>query len=50
MFVIQNKPPSGLTDADRWSPEFNDFIKRCLTLDPNDRPTATELLSHIFIS
>lgn len=29
LFVIQNKPPTGLTDPSLWSPEFNDFVKKC---------------------
>jgi serine/threonine kinase 4 len=50
MFVIQKKPAQSLTQPDRWSPDFNNFVKRCLTLDPKHRPTAKELLLDPFIS
>ena len=50
MFVIQKKPAQGLTLPEKWSPEFNAFVKRCLTLDPKCRPTAKELLLDPFIS
>lgn len=49
MFVIQKKPAQGLTIPEKWSPEFNNFVKRCLTLDPKQRPTAKELLLDPFI-
>jgi serine/threonine kinase 4 len=49
MFVIQRKPAQGLTIPEKWSPEFNNFIKRCLTLDQKYRPTAKELLLDPFI-
>ena len=29
--------------------EFNDFIRICLTKDPNQRPTAGQLLEHPFV-
>ncbi len=50
MFVIQRKPAQGLTIPEKWSTEFNNFVKRCLTLDPKYRPTAKELLLDPFIS
>lgn len=49
MFVIKQKPATGLTDPTRWSPEFNRFVSRCLTVDPKCRPTAKELLIDPFI-
>ena len=39
-----------MTVPEKWSPEFNAFVKRCLTLDPKCRPTAKELLLDPFIS
>ena len=50
MFVIQKKPAQGLTQPDKWSPEFNGFVRRCLTLDHKFRPTAKELLLDPFIA
>lgn len=49
MFMIQKNPPKGLPNEDNYSPEYNDFVKKCLILNPDDRPTATELLEHPFI-
>ena len=49
MFAIKNNPPQGLTDPEKWSPEFNAFVSRCLTVDPKKRPSAKELLQDPFI-
>jgi serine/threonine kinase 4 len=38
-----------LTQPGNWSPEFNNFIKRCLTIDNKQRPTTKELLLDPFI-
>ena len=46
--IISN-PPNGLTQPEKWPPEFNDFVKLCLTVDAKQRPTAKELLLHPFI-
>lgn len=32
------------------SPALKDFIKRCMEVEPEDRPTAVELLEHPFIT
>ena len=49
MFVIKNNPPQGLTEPAKWSAEFNDFVKKCLTLDPKKRPSAGDLIKHVFL-
>lgn len=49
MFLITTKPPPVLKDRQRWSPEFNDFLARCLVLNPARRACATELLAHPFL-
>jgi serine/threonine kinase 4 len=49
MFVIQKNPARTLTETNKWSNEFNDFVRKCLTIDPKQRPTAKELLIHSFI-
>ena len=49
MFVIQKNPARGLTEPHKWSNEFNDFVRKCLTIDPKQRPTAKELLIHSFV-
>ena len=47
--VIVQKPPKGLSFPEKWSPEFNDFVSKCLTVDPEVRPTAKALQQHPFI-
>ncbi|XP_014671241.1 PREDICTED: serine/threonine-protein kinase 3-like [Priapulus caudatus] len=49
IFMIPTKPPPSFRNPDKWSPEFIDFVSRCLVKNPEDRATATELLQHEFI-
>ena len=49
MFAIKNSPPQGLSDSNKWSVEFNSFVRRCLTFDPKKRPNTKELLNDPFI-
>lgn len=42
--MIPTKPPPSFREPDRWSPEFIDFVSRCLVKAPEDRATASELL------
>ena len=49
MLKIIKDPPKGMTDPSKWSKEMNSFVSRCLTVDPNKRPTAQELLKDSFI-
>ena len=49
MFVIKSNPPEGLTQPEKWSVEFNNFVKKCLTIDPKQRPSAKDLLMDPFI-
>ena len=46
---IITHPPNGLKNKDKWSKDFNDFVEKCLTYDPNERPSAKDLLKHPFI-
>lgn len=48
MEIVKN-PPKGLSDPSRWTPEFNHFVSRCLTCDPDKRPAAEDLLKDPFI-
>eukprot|EP01017_Pseudomicrothorax_dubius_P012797 TRINITY_DN15424_c0_g1_i2.p1 TRINITY_DN15424_c0_g1~~TRINITY_DN15424_c0_g1_i2.p1 ORF type:complete len:513 (-),score=63.97 TRINITY_DN15424_c0_g1_i2:110-1648(-) len=50
MFVIKNRPPRGLTDPSKWSSDFASFVESCLNVNPQERPTTKELLSHPFVS
>uniref|UniRef100_A0A3P9C6Z1 mitogen-activated protein kinase kinase n=1 Tax=Maylandia zebra TaxID=106582 RepID=A0A3P9C6Z1_9CICH len=42
--------PSPQLPADRFSPEFVDFISQCLRKKPNERPAYTELMKHPFFT
>ena len=51
--MMRNKiikdPPIGMSDPSKWSKEINDFVAKCLTYNPDNRPDAIELLKHPFI-
>lgn len=47
LIVAQGIPP--ISQPERRSPQFMDFLDKCLQVDPKRRPTATELLQHPFI-
>ncbi|KAJ9595224.1 hypothetical protein L9F63_013485, partial [Diploptera punctata] len=49
IFMIPTKPPPSFREPDQWSPEFIDFVSRCLVKNPEERATASELLHHEFI-
>ena len=49
MKKILNNPPKGLTKPELWSNDFNDFVQKCLIINPEQRPTAAQLLNHNFI-
>jgi len=50
IFMIPSRPPPKLTETDKWSKDFNDFISKCLTKNPEQRPTAADLLKHPYLS
>ncbi|XP_055662031.1 myosin-IIIa isoform X3 [Falco peregrinus] len=49
LFKIPRNPPPTLQQPELWSPEFNDFINKCLTKDYEKRPTVSSLLQHDFV-
>ncbi|XP_063219954.1 serine/threonine-protein kinase hippo-like isoform X2 [Bacillus rossius redtenbacheri] len=49
IFMIPTKPPPSFQEPDQWSPEFIDFVSRCLVKNPEERATASDLLHHEFI-
>ena len=49
IFMIPTKPPPSFRNPDKWSPDFTDFVSRCLVKKPEERATASELLQHDFI-
>ncbi|KAL1234883.1 Serine/threonine-protein kinase [Trichinella pseudospiralis] len=49
IFMIPTKPPPSFRNPDEWSAEFIDFVSVCLVKNPDDRPSADDLLQHVFI-
>ena len=47
--MIPTKPPPTLKQPENFSNEFADFISRCLVKNPEERPSATNLLHNKFI-
>ena len=45
--IGKGKPP---LVPDSLSRNARDFILKCLQVNPNDRPTATQLLDHPFVT
>uniref|UniRef100_A0A7S2TUD3 Protein kinase domain-containing protein n=1 Tax=Lotharella oceanica TaxID=641309 RepID=A0A7S2TUD3_9EUKA len=50
IFLIPSRPPPTLDDDDDWSPNFKDFVKRCLHKEFKSRPSAEDLLKHPFVT
>ncbi|TKS69327.1 Serine/threonine-protein kinase 10 [Collichthys lucidus] len=50
LLKIAKADPPTLMQPSRWSPEFSDFLKRCLDKHVDNRWTAMQLLQHTFIS
>lgn len=51
MYIVATEgfPYATEKGAERWSPEFKDFLDKCLQVDQTKRPTATQLLEHPFL-
>uniref|UniRef100_A0A665VW11 non-specific serine/threonine protein kinase n=1 Tax=Echeneis naucrates TaxID=173247 RepID=A0A665VW11_ECHNA len=47
--IAKSDPPT-LMQPSRWSPEFSDFLKRCLDKNVDNRWNATQLLQHSFVT
>lgn len=50
LLAIARDPAPGLSEPAKWSPDFVDFVTRCLVKDPEARPSAAELLDHPFVA
>lgn len=50
LLKIQKSDPPKLEQPSKWSKEFNDFIFKALTKDPQKRPNCDDLLKHSFIN
>jgi serine/threonine protein kinase len=48
LLITINDPP-GVRDPSRWSRALGHFLKNCLIVNPANRATAAQLLSHPFI-
>nr|XP_057935769.1 mitogen-activated protein kinase kinase kinase kinase 5-like isoform X2 [Doryrhamphus excisus] len=42
--------PPKLKDKSKWSPTFYNFVKAMLVKNPKKRPSASKILSHIFLA
>jgi len=49
IFHIPKQPPPRLKEPKKWSPDFVDFLDKCLKKDPEQRAPAVQLLCHPFI-
>ncbi|OQV14105.1 STE20-like serine/threonine-protein kinase [Hypsibius exemplaris] len=47
---IQKADPPKLKHADKWSTDFSDILRYALVKEPDNRPTAAEVLKHPFFS
>lgn len=50
IFLIPTRPPPNLTERDRWSESFVDFVTQALVKEVDERPSSEELLAHGFLS
>ncbi|PNW80428.1 hypothetical protein CHLRE_07g317300v5 [Chlamydomonas reinhardtii] len=48
IFMISRDPPPRLSQPEKWSPVFIDFVSQALIKDPKQRPAARYLLQHRF--
>ncbi|KAG0278847.1 signal transducing kinase of the PAK [Linnemannia exigua] len=50
LYLIATNGTPTLQHPEKVSADFTDFLHQCLEVDPEKRPTATELLRHPFIT
>eukprot|EP01121_Diplochlamys_sp_Union-15-3_P018574 TRINITY_DN6788_c0_g2_i1.p1 TRINITY_DN6788_c0_g2~~TRINITY_DN6788_c0_g2_i1.p1 ORF type:complete len:119 (-),score=22.56 TRINITY_DN6788_c0_g2_i1:100-414(-) len=46
MYAITVSEPPKLKEPNKWSPEFCDFVEKCLKKIPDQRPSTAVLLAH----
>ncbi|KAG0250063.1 signal transducing kinase of the PAK [Mortierella polycephala] len=49
LYLIATNGTPALQHPEKLSTDFTDFLAQCLEVDPEKRPTATELLKHPFL-
>ena len=49
LFLINTKGVPGLKNPEHWSPEFLDFLSKCLQHNAEFRPTSAEMINHPFL-
>ncbi|KAJ3274129.1 hypothetical protein HDV01_003412 [Terramyces sp. JEL0728] len=49
LFMIPKLDPPQLKEKEKWSSDFHSFLKACLEKNPDNRPTAGDLLKHPFV-
>jgi len=49
LFLITTKGIPPLKETERWSPEFKDFVAKCLDKESESRLDANEMLKHPFL-
>jgi len=49
LFKITTEGLPPLKQQDKWTPEFRDFLAKCVTRDADKRPNAEQLLDHPFM-
>ena len=50
IFMIPMKPAPRFAEPDRWSPDMNDFLSKCLTKAVEGRWEARDLVFHPWIA
>jgi serine/threonine protein kinase len=48
LFLIPSNPSPTLKEQEKYSPEYNDFIAKCLEKEPQQRWSAEDLLHVVF--
>jgi len=49
LFLITTKGIPPVSKPQKWTEQYKDFLNKCLTVEPIDRPTVSILLNHPFL-